>query len=126
MMTAHSTAIPTPYADDVEILADLGYFPVPIHAGRKNPILKDWPRLSREQAVRLADVHPHASIGIHCRNVRAVDVDFMDPTIAGLIEQWLIKNVVKDGDALIRVGQAPKFAMLFGATGKHRKRSAAS
>ena len=119
-MAAHAE-VPTPYADDVEILADLGYLPVPIHAGAKNPIVAGWRTLTPAQAIALARVHPHASIGIRCDNVRTVDCDVFDAEIASLLEAWLIKNVVKDRDALIRIGQAPKFAMLFAATGSHCK-----
>lgn len=125
-MMAAQTAVPTPYADDVEILADLGYYPVPIHAGRKEPIISGWRTLTREQAVALAEVHPHASVGVRCDNIRAVDVDFTDPELSGLIEAYLLERVVQDGEALIRVGQAPKFALLCGATGRHRKRTSAA
>src|SRR5262245_25166543 len=91
-----------------------GYEPTPLIG--KRPILEGWQNLSAttEHIPAWEKSHPSASnTGILTRNNPAADIDVLDQEVGDVIHSW-IKEIIPSGTPeLIRVGLAPKRAILF-------------
>lgn len=103
-----------------ESLVENGYEPVLIARGDKRPLLDDWTAITAtKDTVRAwAKSHPRANIGLQTRWTPAIDIDIYDAEVAAEMEEWCLDNL---GDALVRVGQAPKRLLLFRTNEPFRK-----
>jgi Bifunctional DNA primase/polymerase, N-terminal len=84
------------FADYAMQLRSLGYSPVPIIAGHKRPLLRNWDRLraaamEENEIVRLARKHPDLGLGVAggFNQLCPIDVDAVDPDLWMAIEKAL-------------------------------------
>jgi RecA-family ATPase len=98
-----------------ERLVELGYTVLPIKPGSKRPDIKDWPRHATTAANVVAwysNGRAQHGVGINARNTPAIDVDVLDPTVAGAMAD-AIDAIFPGHSLLIRTGMAPKFLIPF-------------
>jgi RecA-family ATPase len=86
-------------------LASLGYWPVPIPAGRKGPDAPGWQNLRLTPAECLETFKGGMLVGILHVNTCVIDIDVTDPTLAAKL---CAEARLRFPGALERVGQAPK------------------
>ena len=100
-----------------------GYCPIPVIG--KHPALLEWQKKTETSRVeiRLWDrVYPDASnTGALTRGTPVIDIDIMDPEAAQAIEE-LVRERFDTGFILVRVGQAPKRAVIFRTNQPFKKR----
>lgn len=106
-----------------ERLVELGYTVLPIKPGSKRPDIKDWPRHATtvENVVAwYSNGRAQHGVGINARNTPAIDVDVLDPSVAGAMAD-AIDAVFPGHSLLIRTGMAPKFLIPFRSDEPFRK-----
>lgn len=92
-------------------LAELGYHPVPIQAGRKGPTFANWQNYESTPENINRDFPPLGIlIGVKHDNLGAVDIDVYCPELA---EKLRAEWISRFPQTLERVGQAPKTAFVF-------------
>jgi Bifunctional DNA primase/polymerase, N-terminal len=91
-----------------------GYIPIPLSG--KAPIMPEW----QKQQPTVSDVekwpqlYPRAfNTGILTRATPTVDIDVYDATVVDELRELLWRVVGDGGDAIVRIGQAPKCAIPF-------------
>lgn len=77
--------------------------------------LKGWPTIQADDKALEAWNACGASVGLRCGEVVAIDIDAMDPDQAEQLEAIAIETL---GAAPVRIGQAPKRALLYRAVGE--------
>lgn len=106
-----------------ERLVELGYTVLPIKPGSKRPDIKDWPRHATTAANVVAwysNGRAQHGVGINARNTPAIDVDVLDPAVAGAMAD-AIDAIFPGHSLLIRTGMAPKFLIPFRSDEPFRK-----
>lgn len=106
-----------------ERLVELGYTVLPIKPGSKRPDIKDWPRHATTAANVVAwysNGRAQHGVGINARNTPAIDVDVLDPQVAGAMAD-AIDAIFPGHSLLIRTGMAPKFLIPFRSDEPFRK-----
>jgi hypothetical protein len=111
-----------------ERLVELGYRVVPIPLGGKGPKRKGWPQF-RADAAQVRQWYTNGSaddgVGIIAATTPAVDVDILDPEVAGQMAD-AIDDIFEGHSLLIRTGRAPKFLIPFRSETPFRKMSSAT
>jgi hypothetical protein len=92
-----------------------GYFPLPLRG--KRPAFDDWTNkynTNSEEILLWEKMYGDAdNTGILCRYTPALDIDIINPEAAEAIEQLIIDRFADYGHVLVRIGKAPKRAVLF-------------
>lgn len=92
-----------------------GYSPIPVEG--KAPPMKAWQTFieTNDDQIQFWDVtYPRArSTGILCKFTPALDVDILDQSAAEAVETLARERFEERGHVLVRIGQAPKRAILF-------------
>lgn len=102
-------------------LRERGYTIVPVKAGEKRPIIPGWQNLEPDESdIRgwAAREYKNGNVGINTRNTPAVDIDVYDADFAQELEAWIADQY---GDLCVRVGRAPKRAIVFRTDEPFRK-----
>jgi len=86
----------------------LGYTPLPIMQGHKKPTVTGWPTVARD--ILLTCFNPGDGVGIRLGPIKALDVDIYDN---GLTTELLGFADLLLGEQAYRVGEAPKFLIVF-------------
>ena len=113
------------FADNAERLLNNGYTPIPVVAGEKRPAIKNWCDVSYAETPQLFEElcikYPNSSTGIVLGEVCVVDIDVLDPEVAGRC-----RNIVTAvlGEAPCRFGRSPKSALFFRVHGAPFKKRA--
>ena len=89
-------------------LAANGYFPVPIGAGKKNPRLKGWE--SYVFCPQDAERYSREGCGLLTKATPAIDIDVRRKSLAEKLQALAEKML---GRAPVRIGLAPKCALLY-------------
>ena len=89
-------------------LAANGYFPVPIGAGKKNPRLKGWE--SYVFCPQDAERYLREGCGLLTKATPAIDIDVRQKPLAEKLQALAEKML---GRAPVRIGLAPKCALLY-------------
>jgi hypothetical protein len=91
-----------------------GYMPIPVRG--KHPAPKAWQKKTDTNAEDIElweKVYPDATnTGILTRLTPAIDIDILAPDAAAAIEELVRERFEERGDILVRIGQAPKRAIL--------------
>lgn len=104
-------------------LRERGYTVVAVKAGQKRPMVDGWQMLSpTEKDIREWGKrdYKHGNIGINTRFNPAVDIDVYDADAAQELEDWIADQLLGH-ELCVRVGRAPKRAIVFRATEEFRK-----
>jgi AAA domain/Bifunctional DNA primase/polymerase, N-terminal len=99
-----------------------GYAPVP--ANGKAVHITGWSSLQPTEADIEAWAHRRqgdTNTGILTRATPAVDIDVKDPAVADELQHLLFTMTGDNGRALVRIGQAPKRAILFQTSAPFKK-----
>lgn len=95
-----------------------GYSVIGLQPGEKNPLLHTswqnscWNRSDMSEIERIAHSNPNAGVGLACgSHVMAFDIDVADENTALAVRQ-MVEDICGP-TPLIRVGQAPKLAMIY-------------
>ncbi|HME91224.1 MAG TPA: bifunctional DNA primase/polymerase, partial [Myxococcaceae bacterium] len=91
-----------------------GFEPLPLSG--KRPVLEGWSTLSATAAdIAAWEVsHPGAiNTGILTRHNPAVDIDVRDEGVADILHEWTRDLIPLSAPELVRIGLAPKRAVLF-------------
>ena len=113
------------FANIAESLLNNGYTPIPVVAGQKRPAIKNWCDVSYAETPllfgELCIKYPNSSTGIVLGEVCVVDIDVLDPEVAGRC-----RNIVTAvlGEAPCRFGRSPKSALFFRVHGAPFKKRA--
>lgn len=94
-------------------LVENGYRIIPIHGGKKGPVLPDWQKTKATVGLvrRWASGnYSDGNIGILTSATPAVDLDIYDVSMAEEMEAWCLENL---GTAPVRVGRAPKRLLVY-------------
>lgn len=91
-------------------LADFGYYPVPIPAGCKGPVIAGWDKL-RLTAEKIPAYFSESNMLVGClhANLACFDIDVTDPALA---EEIVTEGFRRFPGALERIGRAPKSAIV--------------
>jgi hypothetical protein len=91
------------------------YWPIPIIAGKKRPVLNDWTNVvaTTDLINEWERAGDNAGTGILTRTTPAIDVDILDEVVADDLEAFTRSYFNGAGRLLRRVGQWPKRAFLF-------------
>src|SRR3974390_3242171 len=95
-------------------LRGAGYLPIPVNG--KKPPLDDWTKIeATEEQIKAWDKsYAYArSTGILTRSVPALDIDVLNQEAAEAVEALAGDRFEERGYPLVRIGQAPKRAILF-------------
>jgi KaiC/GvpD/RAD55 family RecA-like ATPase len=106
-----------------ERLVELGYTVLPIKPGSKRPDIKDWPRHAttvQNVVAWYSNGRAQHGVGINTRDTPAIDVDVLDPTVAGAMAD-AIDAIFPCHSLLTRTGMAPKFLIPFRSDEPFRK-----
>jgi hypothetical protein len=90
-----------------------GYKPLPVNG--KAPPIPGWQDTvpTNDIIIRWEDKYPDATnTGVLTRNIPAIDIDVLDPAVADELQQ-IAERII--GISAVRIGQAPKRAMLYRA-----------
>ena len=95
-------------------LRERGYDPVPTVG--KRPVMRNWQRECRDASPktieRWASSHQdHTNTGLLCRTLLGVDIDVLQPELAGAISQLAIELL--GHTSLRRIGLAPKVLLVY-------------
>ena len=92
-------------------VSDLGYHPVPIQVGKKGPDFANWQKYEATPDNINRDFPPQGIV-IGCKhdNLGCIDIDVYDAELSAAIRDEFLRRFP---NALERVGQAPKTAMVF-------------
>jgi len=92
-----------------------GYLPIPVQG--KVPVMTEWQKHTQTSAEEIelwARVYSlAANTGILCQNTPTLDVDILDPAAAEAVEMLARERFEEHGNILVRIGKAPKRAILF-------------
>jgi hypothetical protein len=91
-----------------------GYVPIPING--KAPIIPEWQRQqpTAGDVDKWPQLYPSAvNTGILTRITPTVDIDVYDAAVVEVLKTLLWDVVRESGHAMVRIGQAPKCAILF-------------
>ena len=94
-------------------LLHAGYCPLP--ASGKAVFLENWrqTKVDDEQISRWESEHPDwGNTGVLLGNVVCIDIDILDQAIADTVQRH-VEEIVGSAPRLVRVGQAPKRAIIF-------------
>lgn len=97
-------------------LIDLGYHTCAIPLGSKGPRKKDWNKRSRtKEECRAAPASFGVGIlcGVGSVPVHALDVDSYDEEVSKEFESWVEEHFGFEYTLYKRIGEAPKYALLF-------------
>jgi uncharacterized protein DUF3987/bifunctional DNA primase/polymerase-like protein len=97
-----------------KLLLATGYVPIPING--KTPIMPAWQKQQPTggDVEKWPQLYPCAfNTGILTRVTPTVDIDVHDPVVVAKLKELLWPTVGDGGHAMVRVGQAPKCAILF-------------
>lgn len=106
-----------------ERLVELGYRIVPLPPGSKGPHRKGWPKFNADaDQVRrwYSNGSANDGIGVLAATTPAIDVDILDPEVAGLMADEIDK-IFEGHNLLMRTGKAPKFLIPFRSDEPFRK-----
>lgn len=106
-----------------ERLVELGYRIVPLPPGSKGPHRKGWPKFNADaDQVRrwYSNGSANDGIGVLAATTPAIDVDILDPEVAGLMADEIDK-IFEGHNLLMRTGRAPKFLIPFRSDEPFRK-----
>lgn len=106
------------FADVAPRLLDNGYTPLPIKPGAKAPALNAWQHLChRQPSERTVEAwgkrFPTAGTGAACGVLVVVDIDSLDDGISHDADR--VARVMLGDTPLLRIGRAPKRALLYRA-----------
>jgi Bifunctional DNA primase/polymerase, N-terminal len=90
-----------------------GYQPIPVNG--KAPPLAGWQDIEATNVLIdtwANEFNDATNTGILTRNIPAIDIDVLDPAVADELQQIAERMI---GTSAVRIGQAPKRAMLFRA-----------
>jgi Bifunctional DNA primase/polymerase, N-terminal len=100
-----------------------GYMPLPLFG--KAPPLKEWQKLtviSRDMITLWGKVWPDASnTGCLTRLMPTLDLDILGQDAAVAVEEFVSQSFIERGPILVRIGKAPKRAILFRTNTPFRK-----
>lgn len=108
-------------ADKGRKILQNGYNVIPIKPGEKFPVIKNWQNLKTEPkhiTAWLKNGHAEAGVGITTGEVSFVDVDAPDVEAGKYIRDWIFVHI---GYAPVRVGNAPKFGLMYRSPNPFRK-----
>jgi hypothetical protein len=91
-----------------------GFEPIPLNG--KIPIISEWQNLrpTLEDIVSWERVHTGSvNTGILTRLTPAADIDVLDQEVADIIHGWVRAFIPHDCPELVRIGKAPKRAIIF-------------
>ncbi len=113
------------FADVAMNLCTMGYLPLPVKPGTKKPAMPEWNdiEISKEPVEEwTTNGYKEHSVGCRLNNeVIAVDVDIYHPAVAEKMRSWMEKNLCDGHKIMYRVGQQPKFLVLFQSKDIKRK-----
>lgn len=91
-------------------LVSLGYYPVPIPAGCKGPVIAGWDKL-RLSPENVPEYFTETNMLVGClhANLACFDIDITDPALA---EEIVAEGFRRFPGALERIGRAPKSAIV--------------
>jgi putative DNA primase/helicase len=102
-----------------------GFAPLPCVG--KHPIPKAWQFKTETNDAEIelwGKAYPNASnTGVLCRTVPTLDIDILDPEAADAVEELVHERFEDRGALLIRIGKAPKRAILFRCETPFKKRA---
>src|SRR5262245_7402347 len=92
-----------------------GYMPIPVQG--KVPVITEWQKhiqTSVEEIKLWTQIfHLAANTGILCQTTPTIDIDILDPAAAEAVEILVRERFEDHGTILVRIGKAPKRAILF-------------
>src|SRR5215470_5181250 len=92
-----------------------GYQPIPCEG--KRPPLKGWQEKTHTtpEEIKLWESmwHLARNTGILCARSPALDIDILNPAAAAAIEDMARSRYGEHGNIMVRIGKAPKRAILF-------------
>jgi hypothetical protein len=94
-----------------ERLRDAGFAPVPVMG--KRPATQAWDKKTDVTSAEIETWSEYKSTGLLTRLMPALDVDIYNPEAAKAIEELVRERFKGRGKVLVRVGNAPKCAILF-------------
>jgi hypothetical protein len=100
-----------------------GYLPLPVNG--KNVLIHNWSQITATNVIIdnwTDEKFDHLSTGILTRTTPAIDIDVTDEEVAEELEE-LVENML--GKSAVRIGRAPKRAILFRADAPFSKLAAA-
>lgn len=103
-------------------LLENGYSILPIPAGRKAPVEREWQKISAdEKQIRkwVNGDYRNGNIGFHTKHTPAVDIDITDEEMAALMSAH-VQEIV--GKTMTRVGRAPKTLLVYRTSLPFQKR----
>jgi hypothetical protein len=110
---------PTKFGEVAPALHTRGWRPIPLNSSTKIPSEGDWNQRNQtpwsDRDLELAAINHHnAACGIAVpSDLFALDMDAMDPSAAGRLEELAEERL--GPTPIIRIGQAPKSVRLYGA-----------
>lgn len=93
------------YAEYHYDLVAMGYDIIPVHRDGKAPIPSDWSNYTKRKMLKAAKRWPDESIGMLTSKNPCIDVDCLNPDLAGMMVRYLRPLFP---ESLERVGRAPK------------------
>ena len=99
-------------------LAANGYQPLPVVAGQKNPVLRDWPQYRFTPGDEGRADWKACSVGILTGALIGVDIDVRVPAVAAEVEALAVELF---GPAPRRIGAEPKVLLLYRAAAPFTK-----
>jgi hypothetical protein len=115
----------SPIAEQRRRLRNAGFSPLPVE-GKRPPMLAWEQELeTNDDEIRLWDkLYPYAhSTGILCKYTPTLDIDILNPEAAEAVEALVRERFEEHGCVLVRIGQAPKRAILFRTDAPFKKLS---
>jgi hypothetical protein len=100
-------------------LRDAGFAPIPVTG--KKPVAEEWQKKTTVTDTEIETWSGYKSTGLITRLTPALDVDIYNPEAAKAVEALVRKNFEKRGKVLVRVGNAPKFAIPFSTNTPFKK-----
>lgn len=92
-------------------LRDTGFAPIPV-AGKK-PVPEEWQKKTTVTDTEIETWSGYNSTGLITRLMPALDVDIYNPEAAKAVEELVRERFEARGKLLVRIGNAPKYAIPF-------------
>jgi hypothetical protein len=88
-----------------------GFAPIPV--GGKKPAIQEWQKKTDVADAEIEAWREHKGTGLLTRLMPALDIDIYNPEAAKAVEDLVRKHFQGRGKVLVRIGNAPKFAIPF-------------
>jgi Primase C terminal 2 (PriCT-2)/Bifunctional DNA primase/polymerase, N-terminal/Family of unknown function (DUF5906) len=92
-------------------LRDAGFAPIPVSG--KIPAVPGWQQKTDVTDDEIETWGPHKGTGLLTRSMPALDIDIYNPEAAKAVEDLVHERLGARGKVLVRIGEAPKRAILF-------------